>query len=164
MPQHVVAALIPASDAVSPDPQTPPWPSPGYGARAFTGPGLPLAAVAAPRARRTMFGLSVIDRAARVNHRRVLSALGWTPGTCLEPRESDGLLILAMHSFGLTGIAPEGHLRLPPKVRALAGLQLGDRVLLAADLAGGRLVIFPPATLLDMARQRCGRALDGGFS
>jgi hypothetical protein len=162
--EHVVAAVVPGTAAAHhPTEAAPPWPSPRFGAGAFAGPRLPLASVAAPRARRTLFGRAVLDGAARVNHRAVLGALGWTPGTCLEPRESGGLLILAMHRFGLTGIAPEGHLRMPPKVRNLCGLELGDRVLLAADPVRGRLVVYPPAVLFEMARQRLSATPDGGL-
>jgi hypothetical protein len=64
---------------------------------------------------------------------------------------------------GLFAVTRQGHLRLPAAARHRCGLHAGDRVLLVADPARQRLVIFPPAmldTLLapSMAEALCGDA------
>jgi hypothetical protein len=117
-----------------------------------------LASVAAPPS--TRYGLAVIDAQSRLSHRAIFTALGWDPGVRIDAAEHAGVLVLRMHGHGVTRMAPEGHLRVPPKVRRLCGLSTGDRVLLAADPPLGRLVLFPPALLHELAAGRL-RGLPG---
>lgn len=55
---------------------------------------LPLPTVPTPHAGNVVYGLGAVDCRGRVADRVVLAALGWTPGTRLDIRESRGLLIV----------------------------------------------------------------------
>ena len=48
---------------------------------------------------------------------------------------------------GAFAVTRQGHVRLPATIRHWCGLAAGDRLLLAADPALGRLVVYPPAAL-----------------
>ncbi len=56
---------------------------------------LPLPTVSTPRAGTTVYGLAAVDCRGRVADRAVMHALGWTPGTRLDIRETRGLLVSA---------------------------------------------------------------------
>ncbi|WP_345535875.1 hypothetical protein [Phytohabitans rumicis] len=60
--------------------------------------------------------------------------------------------------FAVTGL---GHVRLPAVVRHRCDLAGGDRVLLAADRAQGRLVVHPPVMLDAMVDQLYAAVLGG---
>ncbi|MFZ0120176.1 MAG: AbrB/MazE/SpoVT family DNA-binding domain-containing protein, partial [Pseudonocardiaceae bacterium] len=88
-------------------------------------------------------------------------ALGWTPGTRLDIRQIQGLLIIRADTHGVFSVTAQGHLRLPATVRHGCGLHPGDRVLLAADPDRDLLVVHPPAALDDLLAPRHARLLDG---
>ncbi|MEW2384696.1 AbrB/MazE/SpoVT family DNA-binding domain-containing protein [Micromonospora sp. NPDC047707] len=76
-----------------------------------------------------------------------MTALGWGPGLRLSIREHGGLIFVGADRQGVFHVTKQGHVRLPAVVRQWCGLVAGDRVLLAADPAIGRLVLHPPASL-----------------
>jgi bifunctional DNA-binding transcriptional regulator/antitoxin component of YhaV-PrlF toxin-antitoxin module len=71
--------------------------------------------------------------------------MGWTPSTRLEISATGGLLVVHAHADGVIFLTKRGHLRLPTPYRRCYGLVPGDRVLLVADPAQGRLVVHPSA-------------------
>lgn len=91
-------------------------------------------------------------------------ALGWAPGLRLGIRESGGLIIVDPDPRGVFRVTKEGHVRLPAVVRQWCGLMAGDRVLLAADLKAGRLVLHPPASLDAVVARVHEEAFAGGES
>jgi hypothetical protein len=90
--------------------------------------------------------------------------LGWGPGIRLDIREDDGLVLVEVNRHGVFGMTGHGCLRLPAAVRHWCGLVPGDRVLLVADPALGRLVVYPPAALDEMIAQFNPSALGGEAS
>jgi hypothetical protein len=108
---------------------------------------LPLPGVPALRSTATGYGLAAVDCRGRIADRVVLRALGWAPATGLDIREAHGLLVITVDRRGGFRVTGQGHLRLPAAVRRWCGLVAGDRVLLAADLTEGALVVHPPAVL-----------------
>ncbi len=108
-----------------------------------------------------MYGLAAVDCRGRVADRAVMHALGWTPGTRLDIRETRGLLVIRTDTHGVFSVTTRGHLRLPAPVRHCCGLQPGDRVLLAADPQRDLLIVHPPAALDDLLTQPHAGRLDG---
>jgi hypothetical protein len=100
-----------------------------------------------PRAKAVVYGMAAVDCRGRVADRAVLAALGWAAGTRLQIREAGGRLLVRADTHGVFRVTSQGHLRLPAGVRHCCGLVPGDRLLLAADLASGVLVVHPPAAL-----------------
>lgn len=105
--------------------------------------------------------MAAVDCRGRVADRAVLAALGWTPGTRLDIRETHGLLLIRQNDHGVFSMTRQGHLRLPAAVRHCCGLAPGDRVLLAADAARGVLIVHPPAALDGLFAKHYARLLDG---
>lgn len=108
---------------------------------------LPVAAVPTPRTNATVYGMATVDCHGRIADQTTQRTLDWTPGQRLALRETHGLLIIHTDPHGVFRVTGQGHLRLPAQVRHCCGLVTGDRVLLAADPAQRRLVIYPPAAL-----------------
>ncbi|WP_236619245.1 AbrB/MazE/SpoVT family DNA-binding domain-containing protein [Micromonospora sp. L5] len=124
-------------------------------------PPLPLARLAPTRDSSAVYGLATLDVHGRVADRAVMTALGWGPGLRLGIRESGGLIIVGADRQGVFRVTREGHVRLPAVVRQWCGLTAGDRVLLAADPAAGRLVLHPPASLDAVVARVHAEALGG---
>jgi hypothetical protein len=110
-----------------------------------------------------VYGLAVLDRRGRLVESRVLRALGWSPELRLDIGEADGVLVIHADPAGVFRMTRQGHLRLPARVRSWCGLVAGDRVLLAADPAQGRLVVHPPVVVDAMIAARDAQ-LRGGES
>lgn len=135
--------------------------------------GLPLPSIAAPagarRAAATVYGMARADTGGRLANRAVIGALAWAPGTALAISITGGLPILTPTAGSTADAAPEAtsritdemYLRLPARLRRRCGITAGDRLLLAADPAADRLVIYPPAVLdAALADYRSGLAGD----
>jgi hypothetical protein len=108
---------------------------------------LPLSRLPVTRECSTVYGLATLDTHGRIADRTVMAALGWAPGTRLAIAESSGLIVASAARHGVFRITPQGHLRLPATVRQWCALTTGDRVMLAAELDVGVLVVHPPAAL-----------------
>jgi hypothetical protein len=108
-----------------------------------------------------VYGVAVVDCRGRVADRAVVTALGWMPGTRLDIRESNGLLIVRADAGGVFAVTGQGHLRLPAPVRRCCGLVSGDRVLLAAYPERDVVIVHPPA-VLDGLLAACHAGLLGG--
>jgi hypothetical protein len=111
-----------------------------------------------------VYGLAAVDCRGRVADRAVVHALGWTPGTRLDIRETRGLLVIRTDTHGVFSVTTQGHLRLPAPVRRCCGLLPGDRVLLAADPNRDLLIVHPPAALDDLLAQHHAGLLDGDLA
>jgi hypothetical protein len=122
-----------------------PSPSPSSARRT-----LPLPVVPTRRTHTMVYGMAAVDSRGRVADQPILHALGWTPGTRLNIRETGGLLVIHPDDRGVFSVTSQGHLRLPAPVRHVCGLIPGDRVLLAAAPAHGLLIVHPPAALDDL--------------
>ncbi len=96
---------------------------------------------------RRVYGLSAVDDRGRLADRVVWRALGWTPGTRLQIRTAGGLVVVEAAPGGAFAVTRQGHVRIPATIRHWCGLAGGDRLLLAADPALGRLVVYPPEAL-----------------
>jgi hypothetical protein len=110
---------------------------------------LPLARLA-PAAGSVVVGLATLDNRGRAADRQVITAMGWTAETRLAIREEHGLIDVTADDHGVFRLTRQGHLRLPAAGRHWCRLMLGDRVLLAADPAGGHLIVYPPAAVTAM--------------
>ena len=94
-----------------------------------------------------VYGLSAVDDRGRLADRVVWRALGWAPGTRLQIRVAGGLVVVEADPGGAFAVTRQGHVRIPATIRHWCGLVAGDRLLLAADPALGRLVVYPPEAL-----------------
>jgi hypothetical protein len=102
-----------------------------------------------------------VDHRGRIADHAIVHALAWKPGTRLDIRETQGLLLIRADSQGKFNVTNQGHLRLPAHVRHHFRLVPGDRVLLAAIPDHELLVIHQPAALDDMLSQRHAGILGG---
>jgi hypothetical protein len=125
---------------------------------------LPLPTVPTSRTSTAVYGLAAVDCRGRVADRAVVHALGWTPGTRLDIRETRGLLVVRTDAHGVFSVTMQGHLRLPAPVRHCCGLQRGDRVLLAAAPDRDLLIVYPPTALDDLLAQHHAGLLGGDLS
>jgi hypothetical protein len=114
----------------------------GPGGRART---LPVASLAAAATGSLVCGSATIDCNGRLAEATLLAVLGWAPGTRLDIRVRDGLVLLTADPDAVFTITQPGQVRLPATVRHWCGLTPGSRVLLATDPAVGMLVVHPPA-------------------
>jgi hypothetical protein len=108
---------------------------------------LPLAALPIVGEGGVVYGMAAVDTRGRIADHQVMAVLGWSAGTRLDIREGGGLIVVRADRQGVFSVTSQGHLRLPITVRQWCGLAPGDRVLLVAEHAHGRLVVHPPATL-----------------
>lgn len=109
----------------------------------------------------TVCGLATIDCNGRVAEAAVITALGWVPGTRLDIRVHDGLVLITADPHAVFRMTRPGQVRLPATVRHWYGLTPGSRVLLTADPGVGRLVVHPPAALHAMITQFHAAVLGG---
>lgn len=110
-------------------------------------PPLPLSRLPVTREGSTVYGLATLDTHGRIADRTVIAALGWAPGTRLAIAENSGLIVVSSVRHGVFRLTAQGHLRLPATVRQWCALTMGDRVLLAAEIEAGVLIVHPPAAL-----------------
>jgi hypothetical protein len=96
---------------------------------------------------RRVYGLAAVDDRGRLADRVVWRALDWTPGTRLQIRTAGGLVVVEADPGGAFAVTRQGHVGIPATMRHWCGLAGGDRLLLAADPALGRLVVCPPEAL-----------------
>jgi bifunctional DNA-binding transcriptional regulator/antitoxin component of YhaV-PrlF toxin-antitoxin module len=89
-----------------------------------------------------------------------MRALGWTPALTIDIAEAAGALVVRADPAGAFRTTGHGHLVLPARVRSWCGLQVGDRVLLAADPTRQELLVCPPAVLDAMIAARHNRSVD----
>lgn len=122
---------------------------------------LPLAEVPVRRSTATVYGLAAVDGRGRIADRAIMQALGWAPGTSLDMRLVHGVVVIHAETSGPFRVTSQGHLRLPVSLRHGCALEAGDRVLLAADLAEGSLVVHSPAALDAMVAQFRASVLGG---
>jgi hypothetical protein len=108
---------------------------------------LPIPPMTVPRGTDTVYGLAVMDCHGRLADRAIVRSLGWAPGRRLDLRWVDGSVLVVPDPDGITRIGGDGYLRLPVPLRRRCHLAVGDRVLLAADPTGQRLLLHPPAAL-----------------
>jgi bifunctional DNA-binding transcriptional regulator/antitoxin component of YhaV-PrlF toxin-antitoxin module len=88
--------------------------------------------------------------------------LGWQPGTRLDLREDQGLIVVRADARAAFRISGQGFLHLPSTLRRWCHLADGDRVLLVADPDATWLVIHPPAAVTAMVAAAHTRAWGGG--
>ncbi|MGW4719071.1 hypothetical protein [Nocardia sp. NPDC004260] len=104
-----------------------------------------------------------VDAGGGVIEKRLLPALGWRPGGRLG-YELEGTMVI-VGSFGdpELWITAAGDLRLPARFRRKAGFNTSDRILLAAHLTEGILLMFGPGAVDEMiTRQRRTATPSGG--
>jgi bifunctional DNA-binding transcriptional regulator/antitoxin component of YhaV-PrlF toxin-antitoxin module len=111
-----------------------------------------------------VYGFGSVDDRGRVADLVTPRAMGWTPSTRLEISATRGLLVVHAHADGVIFLTKRGHLRLPTPYRRWYGLVPGDRVLLVAEPAQGRLVVHPPAALDRLISEAHADLLDGGVA
>ncbi|MFB9178170.1 AbrB/MazE/SpoVT family DNA-binding domain-containing protein [Dactylosporangium sucinum] len=99
------------------------------------------------RVRHTVYALSAIDHNGRLADQAVVRAMSWAPGTRYTIQEHRGLLIVDADRQGVFAVTRQGHLYTPAVVRRRCAVATGDRLLIAAEPAEGRLVIHPPAAI-----------------
>ncbi|MEV8514247.1 AbrB/MazE/SpoVT family DNA-binding domain-containing protein [Dactylosporangium sp. NPDC051484] len=95
------------------------------------------------------FGLATIDMNGRVADAALFRVLGWTTDTRLHIQTCTDLVVVA-DDRGVFRLRPPGHVRIPATAQHWCRLELGDRVLLAADPVNGLLVVHPPAVLEEL--------------
>jgi hypothetical protein len=86
-----------------------------------------------------------IDRSGRLHERRLLRALGWTPGQRLALDVVHGLIVMQPTPTGPHVLDSRGALRLPTAARQMCGIDPGPPVVLAASVGEQTLVIHPAA-------------------
>jgi hypothetical protein len=111
---------------------------------------LPLAALGSRPTPSVVYRIAALDRCGHLAERSVKRALGWTPEQRLDIQETAGLLVIHADPDGAFRTTGQGHLRLPARVRRWCGLEVGDRVLLAADPTRDELLVCPPTVLDSM--------------
>ncbi|MFD6756116.1 MULTISPECIES: AbrB/MazE/SpoVT family DNA-binding domain-containing protein [Micromonospora] len=105
--------------------------------------------------------MAAIDRDGRLAEAVVIPALGWLSGTRVDVRVRGGLVLVTANPHAAFRVTRPGQVRLPATVRHWCGLAAGSRVLLVADPAVGRLVVYPPAAVHAMITEAQAAALDG---
>jgi hypothetical protein len=108
---------------------------------------MPVPALGSCSGREAVYGLAVLDRYGRLAERSVLRALGWRPGRTLALTLLAGSVLAVPRAGSPVRIGNDEYLRLPVGMRRACHLVAGDRVLLVADRAAGRLLLHPPAAL-----------------
>jgi hypothetical protein len=126
-------------------------------------PPLPLSRLPMTRQASTVYGLATLDTHGRIADRAVMTALGWAPGARLAIAENNGLIVVSAAAHGVFRLTAQSHLLLPATVRQWCALTTGDRVLLAAELDAGMLVVHPPVALDAMTAPIHAAVLGGGL-
>ena len=75
-----------------------------------------------------------------------MTTLGWLPGTRLELRPLDDLLLVGEAADGPVQVTADRYFRIPYRQRRRVGLLIGQRVLLAGRRSRKQLLIHPPST------------------
>ena len=121
--------------------------------------------VAEPPAAPLVLGMAAVDHSGRVRDRLVLAALGWQPGDPTDVTVRPRALVLRRVTNGGVPIDARGRVFLPAGARALFGVTVDERVLLAADPGRGLLIVYPVrvvAALLASPSSENGLDDDGG--
>lgn len=104
-----------------------------------------------------------VDAKGRVIEKRLLPALGWRPGMRLGYDLEDHVVIVGRFDERQLWITAAGDLRLPARFRREAGIHTSDRILLAADLVEGILLIFSACAVdVMITRERNAPHASGG--
>jgi hypothetical protein len=114
---------------------------------------IPLLGPTSPNsAPRFVYGVHTLDDCGRVVSATLLDALGWAPGDRVGWRASDGRITLRPFEDGAVRVGTR-RFWLPAHARDLAGLTVGDQVLLAADTTHRVLMVFGRDKLDELARR-----------
>lgn len=104
---------------------------------------LPLPAAPPPARRDVVFGMCAVDDKGRISDVRVMAALGWAPGQRVTFSFVHGVIVVVADDAGGQSVCGRGCLRLPTGMRRAVAIGRGERVLLAALIDAGRLVVHP---------------------
>lgn len=94
-----------------------------------------------------VYAVAVMDCHGRLADRTIPRALGWNPGFGIALRAIAASILVEPDPHGTARISADGHVRLPVGLRRRYQLTAGDRILLAADPPGRRLLLHPAAAL-----------------
>lgn len=109
---------------------------------------LPVAEVASLSADSSMrYGMARVDHSGRFTERGIVDALGWTVGQRLRVDVVTPVVVLRADPSGDSVVCRKVSVALPSRVRLRCGIQSGDRVLLAAAVDLGVLVVHPVAAV-----------------
>jgi hypothetical protein len=120
---------------------------------------LPLPRLAERRRSGNVYGMTAVDARGRLAERMVIMALGWHAGDLLSVRVAGGAITITTDAEGHVAVSRNGRVHLPADARHACAIDVGDRVLLAAEPQQGRLVVHPVARL-DVLFQQSARAGD----
>lgn len=91
--------------------------------------------------------VTAVDSRGRLGDRSALRRMGWSATVNIDLKVDDGLIVVKERPFGLSSITQAGFLRLKPAVQEGAGIQAGDRVLVAAYPRERTFMVFTMAFL-----------------
>lgn len=134
---QIVSALVPIK------------PRPGRPVR-----GLPLTRLSDPKPMLIHYALTIIDSHGRCADRSPLRSLQWPPGHHLAFTAGEGAVRVVADPAGPCVTTRQGHLRFPAAVRHRCGMEVGERVLLAALPTARVLVAYTAAALDTMIGSR----------
>lgn len=120
--------------------------------------------IAAPRKRSWIYAVVSLDDRGRIAARALLQRLAWVPGTTVTVREVSDLVVVAADPSGPATVSPQGHLRLPARLRHRCGLVAGTQLLLVADATVGRMLIHPQVAVDVMVAARYAEVFGGEAS
>lgn len=85
--------------------------------------------------------LTTCDRNGRLAERSTVRTLGWTPGQRFDLSIVADMILVRATLEGMYSLSKDGFLRIPAPIRRYCELSAGDRVLLAAIVERGIIVI-----------------------
>ncbi|WP_159846642.1 hypothetical protein [Nocardia sp. CY41] len=88
-----------------------------------------------------------VDARGRMIDKAVFPALGWSPGVRLGYSLEDNIVVVGRFGIPKLWITAAGDLRLPARFRRKTGIHTSDRILLAAHIAEGILLLFGPGAV-----------------
>lgn len=135
MADALIPAVIPA--------RRPARETSGLSRRPLPLPGVPTAAGTG----NVIYGMSRLDASGRIADHTLTATLGWRPDDQLVLTPDDRVLTVQRAPTGTASLTGRGHLLLPAPIRHRLALHPADRVLLAADPAANRLILYPLATV-----------------
>ncbi|MGO1053020.1 AbrB/MazE/SpoVT family DNA-binding domain-containing protein [Crossiella sp. CA198] len=140
MTEAIISALLPPTDAHSPD-RLPSTSRPNLGRP-------PLAELASllPNPA-TYYGMGSIDASGRIANRTVVKALGWRTGDRLEFQVAGGVIVARPVPHGLATMWHAPYVAIPAPIRHLCGLRSGDRVFVVAHPAHQNLIVYTTPVL-----------------
>ncbi|MFI7003442.1 hypothetical protein [Nocardia sp. NPDC050175] len=104
--------------------------------------------VPAPIDRDIVYGMCTVGDAGRIHDKHLLAALDWIAGTRLDIRcRPDGAVLVHPTEYGETHVSANHHFRVPFRLRRIADLNVGDKVLLVAHPTDQQLAIYSPPAL-----------------